>query len=216
MMKWKIKNITALLAATALGLSACGGSAGGDGAKTAAETAVTEERTQETADPEEEKRIVELKLSGSLFGELTPEEIRAQAEANGFSECLIAEDGTVTYRMTAAHQKRYLQNYVRSLEQQLQSYVDGEDFVNSFQEITHNEDFTRFDILVPEDAYSEWDRMYDSVLFAAGAYYQLFSGIRAEDVDVTVNFLDHKTKKLLDTSSYQDTLPQEAGDGNRS
>ena len=201
-MRVRIKvRIAAALAALVLAFSACSGAGSGapGGSAAAPET---------SSSSGDEQRIVEVTLEKSFFGELEPEQIREIAEQNGFSECLIAEDGTVTFRMTRARQKEYLRDYAADLERQLQKYVDGEGYVNSFQDITHDEGFTRFDVYVPEEAFSEWDGMYAYMLYGAGAHYQLFSGVRPEEIDVEVNFLDYKTKKLLKSGSYRELLEQ--------
>ena len=56
------------------------------------------------------------------------------------------EDGSVTYKMTKKQHKTMLDAMAQSLDESLQEMVDSEDY--TITEITHNKDFTQFDVKV--------------------------------------------------------------------
>ena len=42
-----------------------------------------------------------------------------------------------------------------------------------------------------------------SVLYIQGGYYQMFSGVSPENVDVEVNFIDNVSGDIIDSGSYR-------------
>ena len=83
--------------------------------------------------------------------------------------------------------------------------LEGEEAVASFVSIDYADDFSKFDIYV-NDQYSAWDNFYALAFYISGAYYQSFAGVKADKIDVVVNFIDNETKENLNTASYRDWI----------
>ena len=82
--------------------------------------------------------------------------------------------------------------------------MEGEEEVASFVDIQYNDDFSKVDIFVDAKQYTMWDSLYALTFYITGAYYQAFSGVANDDIDVVVNFIDNATMEVLDTASYKD------------
>jgi uncharacterized membrane protein len=149
---------------------------------------------------------VDVTLGASFFDGMTEEEIESAANENGYSNCKVNEDGSVTYTMTKAKRNEMLDEFKASIEETITGYLDGENEVASFIDIEYNEDFSQVDILVDATAYTMWDSLYALPFYMTGAYYQSFAGVPADEIDVVVNFIDNETKEVLDTASYQEYI----------
>jgi len=145
---------------------------------------------------------VEVTVPASLFENESAESIKASAKEKGFSGCTVNDDGSVTYKMSKAKHKEFLEEAKESLEETLAGLLKGEDAVASFVKIEHNDDFSKFDIFVNPDVYTVWDSMYALVFYMSGAYYQAFAGVETSELDVVVNFINNTTGATLETGSF--------------
>ena len=93
-------------------------------------------------------------------------------------------DGSVTYKMTKKQHKAMLDAMVQSLDDGLQEMVDSSDY--SFSEITHNKDFTQFDVKVEGNELGFGDSFAVIGFYIYGGMYGIFSGKEPENV--VVNF----------------------------
>ena len=148
----------------------------------------------------------EITLPATFFEDETEESIKAEAEEKGFSECTVNEDGSVTYKMSKTMHKELLSEMRASLDESIDSLINGEEAVASFIKIDHADDFSQFDIFVDPETYTTWDGIYALVFYISGAYYQIFDGKDADTVDVLVNFIDNNTKETISSSSNQELL----------
>jgi len=204
------KRLFSLVLALAVSVSmiACGGSASGGGASSGgkAETTVSveEKGTAENKLAVDDNLLtVDVTLGSAFFEDSTPEEIQAAAKENGFLGCKINDDGSVTYTMTKGKRKEFLENYEKSIEETLKGYIEGENAVDSFQEIQHNSDFSEFNVTMDSEKATVWDTLYCIPLYIAGAYYQIFAGKDPDQLDVIVNFIDVNTKEIVESGSYR-------------
>lgn len=145
---------------------------------------------------------VDVTLAATFFEDMTEEEIKKKAEDEGYKDCKINEDGSVTYTMTKKKRQEMLDEMKDSIKGTIAGALEGEEKVESFIYIEHNDDFSKFDIYVDSEKYTMWDSLYSMTFFVAGAYYQSFAGVPREEIDVVVNFVDNETQEVLDTSSY--------------
>lgn len=215
-MKTKLtKRLSCLVLAFGLSVSitACGG--GTSGAGSAGGSSASGEVTETTAASEKKEAAenkvavddnlltVDVTLGPAFFEDSTPEEIQAAAKENGFLNCRINDDGSVTYTMTKARRKEFLDEYEKSIEETLKDFTEGDDAVASFQEIRHNSDYSEFDVYIDPDKATVWDRFYFIPLYITGAYYQVFAGKDPDTMDVVVRFIDMNTKETVESGSYR-------------
>jgi len=151
---------------------------------------------------------VSITLSADLFEGMSKADIENAAEQNGFLDCTVNEDGSVTYTMSKEKHEEMLQEMKTSMDETINELMTGADKVASFLSIDANEDYSKVDVYVDPTKYSEWDSFYALTFYVSGAYYQSFAGVQADDIDVVVNFIDNETKKVLNTASYKDYMNQ--------
>lgn len=147
---------------------------------------------------------VEVTMAASFFNDQTEDQIKAGAEKNGYSNCKINDDGSVTYTMSKKKYAEMLDKMKESFVETIAECLDGEYAVASFVDIQHNDNFSKIDVYVDATQYTVRDKLYVLPFYIAGAYYQAFSGVANEDINVVVNFIDNSTKEVLDTASYKD------------
>ena len=157
---------TFLSAVMTLSLTACGTSTGaGSAAEPREETAAQEtpvseedqivdegwEQLESLGKVETENGLffVRLTLPKEFVGEeITQEKLDAEAGI-GYLSAKLNEDGSVTYKMTKKQHKTMLDEMVKSIDDALNQMVDSSDY--SFAEITHNKDFTSYDVKLDTD-----------------------------------------------------------------
>lgn len=153
---------------------------------------------------------VEVTLPASFFTDTTEEDIQAAATDQGFSDCVINEDGSVTYTMTKSVYNEVLEDLKAALDESIEGMVNGADAVASFQKIEYNDDLSEVDVYVDGETFSSLDALYAISFYMLGAYYQAFSGVPADEVDTVVEFIDQDSNEVLQSSSYQQMLSSAA------
>ena len=200
---------TLLAAVMTLSLTGCGTSTG-EGtpapAPDAAETPAAAETSQEAPVSEEDQIVDEawdqlqslgkietenglfittLTLPADIVGtDITQETIDANAGENYISGKL-NEDGSVTYKMTKAQHKAMLDQMIQTMDDGLQEMKDSDEY--SFAEITHNKDFTSFDVTLDTNEIGLQDSFMTLAFYMYGGFYGIFSGRTPDNVEV--NFL---------------------------
>lgn len=195
-----MKKIISLILAVVMLLSftAC------TGEKTEKETGATENaESQSPVNAEENLLTVTVNLAASLFEGKTEDEIKADAKENGISKCVINKDGSVTYTMSKSKHKELLKDLEEGIEESCESFINGENKVDSFLEIKTNDDFSEFNIVIDSDKYTMMDSMNAMSFYILGIYYQCFAGGNFDEVDVVLNFIDSDTQEIISTSSYR-------------
>lgn len=203
-----MKKIYALILIIAMivSLGACAGKSGkvnDSNSTNSSDNKSSEKGNNVTADKE---NTVDITLPGSFFEDMTEEEIKASAEKQGFIKCVVNSDGSVTCTMTKDKQKELLDDSKKELDKTIEDLVSGEDKVAAFKSISYNENLSRVDIRVDTSQYSPWDSIYSITFFISGAYYQMFSGVSSDDIDIVVNFIDDSTNRTIESNSYKDWM----------
>ena len=201
------KTICVLLAALLLlSLCACGSekpAAASTVSSAPAETAVQEETPTPEPTPSEEDLIddpawdelsslgkvetengvlfVRITVPADIVGDITQESIDANAGETYISGKL-NEDGSVTYKMTKKQHKAMLDQFTVSIEEGLQELVDSPDY--AFTEITHNSDFTVFDVHLSTDEAGFAESFMVLGFYMYGGIYSIFSGHDAQNITV--------------------------------
>lgn len=157
-------------------------------------------------------------LPAALFDSMTEEDIKKTAEENGYSGCVVHEDGSVTYTMTKTKHKEMLEELKKSMDESIKNLTEGENAVASFMSIDYTDDYSEVNIQVNADEYTQWDNFYALAFYMTGAYYQSFAGVAPDKIDVVVHFIDGDTKEVLSTTSYRDYVNEmeSSGDANHS
>jgi len=169
--------------------------------------------TTESVKVDEGLLTVDITLAASFFEGDSEEDIKAAAEDSGFTACRINDDGSVTYTMTKAKHKEMLEELRESFDEAIESLLEGEDAVESFEAINCSEDYSTVDIIVDKEKFTSWDKLYAMTFYITGAYYQAFAGVADEDIDVIVNFVDSKTEEVLETASYKEFISSAEPEG---
>ena len=182
-----------------LSLTACGGKQ-----TASAEETPKEEKANAGVEVEERLLTVDVTLPASFFEDQTEDEIRAGAKENGYIACEVHADGSVTYTMSRQKHAEMLDALKTRFDELIAGCMEGENAAASFVDIQCNDDFSKIDIYVDAEQYTMWDNLYAMTFYVAGAYYQAFSGVAYDDVDVLVNFIDNATGEVLNTASYRD------------
>jgi len=162
--------------------------------------------TADTSDTANNSDTVDVTLPAAFFEDMTEEEIKANAEEKGFINIEVNKDGSVTYTMTKAKQKEILTDLKEEIDESIEDLLKGENKVASFKSVNYNEDLSKIDVRVDSSQYSAWDSLYAVTFLMEGAYYQMISGVEADDIDLTVNFIDDSTNEILDTTTYKDWI----------
>ena len=201
-----MKKLVSLLLTLALVMSlvACGGRSGTQTNGNAS----AEKETGNSAGVQVDEGLlnVDVTLAASFFEDQAEEEIKAAAKENGYSDCKINDDGSVTYTMSKKKHAEMLDEMKTSFDEMIAGYLEGEEKIASFVDIHYNDDFSKVDIYVDAEQYTMWDSLYALNFYITGAYYQAFAGVANGDIDVVVNFIDNATKDVLDTASYKDFI----------
>ena len=152
---------------------------------------------------------VEVTLPPTFFEGQTKEQIEAEAKDAGYSNCVVHEDGSVTYTMTKLKQAQILKEFKAQIDTTIgEMLAGGTDAPQSYKNITYDKDVTKFDVRVDRAAFesSAMDSMYGLALHLLGGYYQMFDGVPEAQVDVTVNFLDDSNGQVFQTTTYQQAM----------
>lgn len=214
-----MKRITSALMAVILLFSLCACGGGGESSKQDIVVSNTEKPSETPKDASEKNDegtkdapitvdegllSVEITLPATFFENESADSIKAAAKEKGFSDCTVHEDGSVTYKMSKAKHKEFVEETKASLEESMTELLKGDDAVASFAKIEHNDDFSEFNVYVKPDVYTVWDNMYFLVFYLSGAYYQAFAGEDSAEIDVVVNYINNTTGDVLETGSFRE------------
>lgn len=147
------------------------------------------------------EKTVDITVPAAIVSDMTNEEILSAAEEQGFEKCLINDDGTVTYTMTETKQSEMLSSLKDSLDESIESLINGEDKIESFIDIKYNDNISQVDIYVDSNLYSTWDALAGMGFMMIGNYYQIFDGTPMDSTDVIVNYIDNDSNEIIFSQS---------------
>ena len=215
-----MKKVLALLMSIIMlySLTGCGDTTNNENAAINIETdsnTETEENTENSASIQVDEGFlnVDVTLAATFFEGMTEEEIKKSAEENGYSNCTVNEDGSVTYTMSKTKHQEMLDDFKASMDETVTELLDGEEKVASFVSIEYNDDFSQVDIYVDATAYTTWDSLHALTFYMTGVYYQSFAGMATDEIDVIVNFIDNATKEVMETASYKEYISNNSSEG---
>lgn len=181
----------------ALSLTACG--SGGTSSDTSGSQSGG---TSQTTQPLQDGQVT---LPANFFTGMTEEEIQTSAQEQGFSQCVVNQDGSVTYTVTAEQRRQIMEATKASMDSSISDLTSGEDADKIFTKIEYNDDLSEVNFYANPDTYSP-NIAYAYSFCTLGAYYQIFSGTAMDAVNVTVHIINGNTNEELQTVTYQDML----------
>jgi len=142
--------------------------------------------------------FVTVTLPADLAGEeVTQESIDAGA-GETYTSGKLNEDGSVTYRMTKRQHKNMLDTLASGMDEALKEMCESDDYAIS--EITHNNDFTEFDVKLTTEELGFAEGFLVLGLYMYGGMYSIFRGKQS---DIKVNYYS-SSGELLETANSAD------------
>ena len=98
----------------------------------------------------------------------------------------------------------------RKLNKNVTEYVDelikDEDFA-SIKDVEYNKDFSKFTLTVDKEAFeSSFDGFAAMGLAMSGMFYQVYDGVDAEKLNVTIDTVDQSTGEVFSTVKYPEAF----------
>ena len=126
--------------------------------------------------------FVTITVPAELVGEeITQADIDAEAGEH-YTSGKLNEDGSVTYKMTKMQHKAMLDSIAESIEEGISEMIDDPDF--AFSEITHNKDFTSFDVHLTTEEIGLMESFAAIAFYMYGGLYNIFSGKGVDNIEV--------------------------------
>lgn len=171
-------------------------------------SAADQEQTNEGVEVDKGLLNVEVTLPASMFEGEDVDASIAEVEKEGVQSTK-NEDGSVTYKMSKSKHKEMMQELETGIIESIEDMKNNTDFV-SIQEITYNNSFSEFTMVVDKEAYeNSMDAFAIFGLGLSGMYYQLFNGAGEEDYRVNIMVKDQATNEVFEEVVYPDDLEEE-------
>ncbi|MDX8044409.1 hypothetical protein SH601_00280 [Gracilibacillus sp. S3-1-1] len=151
---------------------------------------------------------VEVTLPASFFEGEDLEQIKDENTEEGISEVTQNDDGTVTYKMSKAAHKDWLEQTANGIEESMEELANDEDF-GSIENIDVNKNYSEFEVAVDKEAYE--NSMDSFILFSlaySGMLYQLIDGASADNYEVVIKLADDESGEEFDTIVFPDALDE--------
>ncbi|WP_394186529.1 hypothetical protein [Metabacillus halosaccharovorans] len=192
-------------------LVACGNNNQENNASNDEESAEQKEEQTEDESVDVKKGLlnVEVTLPASMFEGEDIDTVIADAKKEGVKEVTKNEDGSLTYKMSKAKHKEMIEELKTGILETIEETKNSEDYV-SIKDITHNDSFSEFTLLVEKSAYEDsMDGFAAFGLGISGMYYQLYNGVDPDDYKVTIFLKDEASQEVFDEIVYPDDLEEE-------
>lgn len=189
-------------------LTACSSSESSNESDKENSAATDQEQTNEGVEVDKGLLNVEVTLPASMFEGEDVDASIAEVEKEGV-KATKNEDGSVTYKMSKSKHKEMMQELETGIIESVEDMKNNTDFV-SIQEITYNNSFSEFTMVVDKEAYeNSMDAFAIFGLGLSGMYYQLFNGAGEDDYRVKIMVKDQATDEVFEEVVYPDDLEEE-------
>ena len=142
--------------------------------------------------------LVSITLPKEYCEGVTQEKLDASA-GETFVAAKLNDDGSVTFKYTKGQHRELCKSIGEIIDEALEEMIT--DDMYTFTEITHNEDYSVFDVQVNSDRLGFLDSFATLAFYTYGAMYGIYSG--AEENVILVNFYDCNGN-LINTASSAD------------
>jgi Adhesin P1 N-terminal domain len=176
--------------------------------KQAKDQSVEEQNLEEEKPIEVDKGVlnVEVTLPASLFQGEDLDRVIAEAKAAGIGEVSKNSDGSITYRMSKAKHKEMMMQMEKDLIRSIEEMKNNADLV-SVQDITHNQSFSEFTLVVDKEAYKNgFDGFAVLGLGISGMFYGILNGVDPDDNKIIIFVVDEATQEVFEEMVYPDDL----------
>ena len=196
-----MKKLVAILCTTAFLLVGCGDSS--DKNEVEDTNAVVE--NNESIEVDKGLLNVTITLPASMFED--DEDINEEIEdfkEDGAKEVTVNEDGSITIEMSKSKHKKMMNGIKTGITKAFEGMEKSEEFT-SVKKIEYNDDFTKITLEVNK---SDYENSFDSFATIGIAMhsmrYNLYNGVEADKIKVTIDVKDSKTEEVFDTITYPD------------
>jgi hypothetical protein len=142
---------------------------------------------------------VKITLPSSLFGEKSHEDITANAKTEGVKDVKFNDDGSITYKMSKSDYKKFLEKTASSIHASMQDIINDKKTNPSVVDITCNDTFTEFNVLVDAEKYSPFESIVFMAFYIQGFYYQSINGVREDERRVVINIKNSNSNEIINT-----------------
>lgn len=159
-----------------------------------------------TVDVDKGKDTVTITIPADfLDAEGSEEEILAEAQEEGINDVVINDDGSITYTMTKEKHEELLAEMAGEIDDTIKEVVEGEEADPTYKAITHNSDYSQFEMAVDPTLYEESGGSFNALSFTLlGAYYQAYAG--NPDAGCVVTVKNAETGEEIEQVTYDDWL----------
>ena len=152
---------------------------------------------------------VEITMPASMLESQDTEEAIASAKEQGVKEVTKNEDGSLTFKMSKSVHKEMMNEIGTSIKETVEETKNSEDY-SSIQDITHNDSFTKFTMVVDQETYeNSMDGFAALTLGMSGMIYQIYDGADPDKYTVTISLKDQASGEIFDEIVYPDALEEE-------
>lgn len=171
------------------------GSAGKDG---------KEEQKGKTDEEKEEQSTVDITIPAEMFesDEVDPDTIMEDMKAQGVTKVVENSDGSLTIKMSKEKHEQIMKDMRAEIRNTIDEIKASQDYP-SIKNITFNESFSEFNLMVNKEAYEDSFDGFVSITFGlSGMLYQFYDGKDMDDIQVTINVMDDSNGDLIETFAY--------------
>lgn len=204
------KRIVATMLILSMALSGCGSSGSADTATTSTQkvedTSSTEDAFSELdalGDVEVDKNIFDVTITvpADYVGDVTQEELDAQAKESDIHSITLNEDGSAIYVMSKSQHKQMMKDLADNCNASLSDMVGSDDYPN-ITDIKANSDFTNFTVTTTSTDLDLAESMSIIVFYMYGGMYAIFNG---SDVDnIHVDFVNADSGEIISSADSSD------------
>ena len=164
------------------------------------------EETGETVGVEKGLLNVEVTVPASFLEGEDIDTVVAQAKEEGIKDVKKNEDGSVTYKMTKAQHKEMMKEMKASVTEYVDELIKDEEFA-SIKNVEVNKDISKFTLTVDKEAFeNSFEGFAVLGLAMSGMFYQVYDGVDAEKMNVTIDTVDQSTGEVFSTVNYPEAF----------
>ena len=204
------KRLVATILILSMALSGCGSNGSADTAAASTQKAEDTSSTEDAfsdldalGDVEVDKNIFDVTITvpADYVGDVTQEELDAQAKESDIHSITLNEDGSATYVMSKSQHKQMMKDLADSCNASLSDMIGSDDYPN-ITDIKANSDFTNFTVTTTSTDLDLAESMSIIVFYMYGGMYAIFNG---SDVDnIHVDFVNADSGEIINSADSSD------------
>ena len=134
----------------------------------------------------------------------------AEAEELGIERVLVNDDGSVTCEMSSSVHNRIMKEMRESFAETAEELKNDPDFP-SIKDVAYNNKLTAVTLIVDREMYeNSLDAFVVFGLGLAAVRYQLFDGVKADKLAVTIDLADFGTGRVFSSMVFPDALEDDS------